>query len=196
MFLAWKKTCVKKVKRIITQNFRLQAAILEFEKCRLLILNTYFPCDSQKLDLTLDETVELTNLFQDISSLLHEYDGAFDVPVILGDLNFDNLRFTAHTQMINQFMEENSFFTAWEMFPIDFTFSNNQSRSTIDHFLLPDKFASTIIDARVVHDSENMSGHAPIYLQLDLLKSKNPVEKVERPPRLNWFYSTKEQRQQ
>ena len=194
LFIAWKKLFVRKVTRISTKNVRLQAAILEYENTKVFILNSYFPCDSQKSDLSLDEIEELTNLIEDISDLLKKYKADYDVPIILGDLNFDSRRFTSHVQTISQFFEDNSLFSVWDMFPVDFTYSCSQSMSIIDHFILPNNMAQIISDCGVFHDSENMSGHSPIYLKVDLLKSRNPVEKVERNPRLNWSFSSEEQR--
>ena len=160
----------------------------------IFILNSYFPCDSQKSYLSLDEIAELTNLTEDISDLLKKYKADYDVPIILGDLNFDSRRFTSHVQTICQFFEDNSLFSVWDMFPVDFTYSCSQSTSIIDHCILPNNMAQIISDCGVLHDSENMSGHSPIYLKVDLLKSRNPVDKVERKPRLNWTFSSEEQR--
>ena len=42
LFMAWKKNQVRKATRITSDNFRLQAAILEYENCKLLLINTYF----------------------------------------------------------------------------------------------------------------------------------------------------------
>ena len=42
LYMAWKKIQVKKAKRISSDNFRVQAVILEYDNCRLLLINTYF----------------------------------------------------------------------------------------------------------------------------------------------------------
>ena len=52
LFIAWKKTQMKKMTRIMSENFRIQAFILHNSNRRLFIINTYFPCDSQKFVLT------------------------------------------------------------------------------------------------------------------------------------------------
>ena len=47
----------------------------------------------------------------------------------------------------------------------------------------------------MIHVSENMSGHSPIYIKVDLEKANNPPEKVIRFPRLNWARSSAEQQE-
>ena len=86
--------------------------------------------------------------------------------------------------------------SVWDFSPVDFTFSAGNSRSTIDPFLISNTQPSIIQEAGVIHDSETMSGHSPIYIKVDLAKAiHNPPEKVSRNPRLNWSRSTPEQRE-
>ena len=68
LFIAWKKIQVKKVTRIVIENFRVQAVILEYSNCRMLLINTYFPCDSQKISLTDSKSADLHNLLNSIGT--------------------------------------------------------------------------------------------------------------------------------
>ena len=83
----------------------MQALILEYENCKILLINTYFPCDSQKLVLSDSEAAELQTLLTNISSLKHKYANKFDTAFILGDINYDNLRYTGHTIAVNNFLD-------------------------------------------------------------------------------------------
>ena len=76
------------------EHFIIQAVILEYERGKLLLSNTYFPFDAQKLVLSDEESAELRRLLIDISGLKHKYSKKFDTAFILGDLNFDDNRFT------------------------------------------------------------------------------------------------------
>ena len=105
LFIAWKKIFVKKATRLSTDNFRIQAAILEYENCKLLLINTYFPCDSQKLVLSDAESSDLQNLLASISSIKLKYSTKYDTAILLGDINYDSLRYTGHTQAINIYLE-------------------------------------------------------------------------------------------
>ena len=73
LYIAWKNSQVRKGIRIASENFRLQAVILEYQDCKVLLINTYFPCDSQKIILTNDESVELQNLLNEIDSIKEKY---------------------------------------------------------------------------------------------------------------------------
>ena len=195
LFIAWKKIQVKKATRLISDNFRIQAVILEYENCKLLLINTYFPCDSHRLTLSDLESTELHTLLNNISSLKHQYSPKFDTSIVLGDLNFDDIRYTGHTQAMNNFLEKQRFCSVWDSFPVDFTFTSGHSCSTLDHFLISNTQSNIVLDAGVMHDPENLSGHSPIFLKVDLAKANNPPEDLKRNPRLNWSRSSEEQRE-
>ena len=105
LYFAWKKVQVKKATRISSDNFRLQAVILEYENCKILLVNTYFPCDTQKQVLLDEEAAELQSLLSDISFLKRKYVKKYDTAIVLGDINYDNLRYTGHTQAINNLVQ-------------------------------------------------------------------------------------------
>ena len=191
--MAWKNIQVKKSTRISVDNFRIQAVILEFEYCNLLLFNTYFPCDSRKAVLSNEETEKLQNLLSDISSIKEKYSKKYGTSIIAGDINFDDNRYTGHTAAINTFLEQHRLCSAWDSFPIDFTFSFGQAVSTIDHFFISNSNLNILLEAGVLHDPENLSGHSQIYVKIDLVKASNPPEKLSKPPRLNWGRSSTDQ---
>ena len=192
--MVWKKIQVKKATRIATDNFRIQAAILEYEDCKLLLINTYFPCDSQKLELSNDEATELQNLLSTLHDIKNKYATKFDTSIVLGDINFDDTRYTGHTLAVNNFLENERLCSVWDSFPVDFTFSAGKSFSTIDHFFISNTQQDIIFEAGAIHDPENMSGHSPVYLKINLAKANNPPEKIFRNPRLNWCRSSPDQK--
>ena len=194
--MAWRKIQVKKSTRLGTDNFRLQAVILEYENCKLLLFNTYFPCDSKRLTLTDDESAELHSLLTSISTMKQKYSGKFDTAIVLGDINYDDDRFTGHTQAVNSFLENERLCSVWDIFPVEFTFAIGETRSTIDHFLISNTQSGIILEAGAIHDPENLSGHSPIYVKVDLNKANNPPEDIHRNPRLNWNRSTQLQKDQ
>ena len=191
LYIAWKNSQVRKGIRIASENFRLQAVILEYQDCKVLLINTYFPCDSQKIILTNDESVELQNLLNEIASIKEKYAKKFDISIIVGDINFDDSRYTGHTIAINTFLERQRLSSAWDFYPVDFTFSNGQTVSTIDHFFLSN--SNILLEGGALHDPDNVSGHSPVYIKIDLIKARNPQEKLFKAPRLNWDRSSPEQ---
>ena len=172
------KQQVKKSTQLTTDNFRIQAVILEYEDCKLLLINTYFSCDSQKLVLTDLESSELQNLLHEISSRKAMSSKKFDTAITLGDLNFDNNRFTGHTQAVTNFLEAKRLCSVWNYNPVDFTFPCGSSLSTIDHFLISKTQEYIVLEAGPIHDAENVSGHSHIYLKIDLAKANNPPKKI------------------
>ena len=109
LFMAWKKIQVKKATRIICDNFQIQAAILEYESCKLLLINTYFLCDSQNVVLSIGEAQELQNILYNINSIKEKYATKFDTLIVLGDINCDDTRYTGHTLAVNTFLEIKDF---------------------------------------------------------------------------------------
>ena len=56
--------------------------------------NKYFPCDSRNAVLTETEAAEIQTMLHDITTLKQKYASKFDTSMILGDLNYDDLRLT------------------------------------------------------------------------------------------------------
>ena len=121
--------------------------------------------------------------------LKQEYFGRYDFSVVIGDLNFDINRFSGHTQAINSFLEREDMFSVWSVFSADFTFAYGNSLSTIDHFIVPYSKSNVVLDSGAIHDLDNLSGHAPIFMKSNLEKACNKSEECRRNPRINWGYS-------
>ena len=87
-----------------------------FEK--YVLLNVYFPTDPK---VNVFDELELLKCLGDIKYYLDMFpDKKF---VIGGDFNSDFSRQTRFTNLVHEFFMENSLFTAWSHFFVDFTFS-------------------------------------------------------------------------
>ena len=53
-----------------------------------------------------------------------------------------------------------------------------------------------ILEAGAVHDADNLSGHSPIFVEVDLAKANNSKEEIKRNPRLNWVGSSSDQKEE
>ena len=97
-------------------------------------------------------------------------DNIFSSVLLLGDINCDFLRKTGHVNMVDSFITEKSFIKSWSKFPVDFTRSQQNENqfisSTLDHFFWNEDLDEQIIDAGVLHSSDNDSDHSPIYCVL------------------------------
>ena len=130
----------------------------------------------------------------DISFIKIQYSKKYDTSIIAGDINFDDNRYTGHTQAINNYLLEKGLSSIWEYIPGDFTFAAGSSFSTIDHFFIPSNQTNMVVEAGSIHDSENLSGHCPIFVKLNLKKASKPQEDIVKKPRLNWNNSSTQQR--
>lgn len=61
--------------------------------------------------------------------------------------------------------------SVWSLFPIDFPFGLGDAFSTNDHFFISSLQPDVDHDAGVIHDPENLSGPARIYMKLKLNKA-------------------------
>ena len=79
-------------------------------------------------------------LISDITNTIRDNRNKFDAHCIIGDLNTDFDRISsAHVTTVNNFIFEEQLSRLWNNYNVDFTFSQNNSVSTIDHFLLSNK---------------------------------------------------------
>ena len=101
--------------------------------------------------------------------------------ILVGDLNADFVRKSAHVQATCQFIENLNLYCAWQKFEIDFTHVheiNDMSYvSTIDHLFWSDNICDLVVDAGVIHSVDNPSDHSPVYCVIKNLKlSSNNVK--------------------
>ena len=160
----WKSSLNDKVKVVSHHSSRVHA--VEFDS-KLIIINSYFPCDSQSNNF--NET-ELVKCLEDINNIISIYPN--HKIVITGDLNCDFSRNTPFVNLIRNFIMDRNLTDVWWSFPVDFTYSfistNRVSHSTIDHFLVSDNIQPCVNEASVIHLGDNLSNHEPIFLSLNL----------------------------
>ena len=192
----WKNSLNKYVKPInIPNSTRTQAITLNNN---LIIINSYFPCDTQ--DENFNE-FELIKCLEEISGIItahpnHEI-------LIAGDLNTDFGRDSPFVSLVRDFMMNLNLSAAWWLNPVDFTFSftrnNRTSFSTLDHFLLCDYLQSHIKDSSVIHLGDNLSGHDPIYISVEprvapALHNSSTIKDNDFINKPSWDKATDEQK--
>ena len=181
MFIALPITMREKVKDVSPSSFRLQAAILDLDHHKLLLLNTYFPTDSA------ENEVEAIVLCAEIKKIIEENE--FDMFLWTGDVNCDFNRHSSHVKLLDDILTKLELMRSWNRFPIDFTHITEKNgrtfTSTIDHFFWSKSVDSSIEDAGVITLPDNMSDHCPIYCKLKLsgrLYSKAEDENTKKIP--------------
>ena len=183
-----------KTDRVSTNNFRIQAQILNFSASKILWINTYFPTDPGNCNL--DEE-ELHELLGEIENVMDNAD--FDDILWNGDLNFDKSRSSAFVNIVTRFLEKVGLESAWDYFPVDYTHIHTdlKATSTLDHFVMNKRLINLISDCGVLHLGDNPSRHSPIILKLKVgeipIKSKKVPHKSRNPA---WFKASQDDKDQ
>ena len=160
----WRNSLNTSVKQVNIQSNRVHA--VEFDS-KVILINTYFPCDTQNNKF--NET-ELANCLEDINNIISSYPN--HKVIVGGDMNCDFSRNTPFVNIIRDFIMDRNLTAAWWSSPVDFTFSysngNSVKHSTIDHFLMSDNIQPFMNEATAIHLGDNLSNHEPIYMSLNL----------------------------
>ena len=87
-----------------------------------------------------------------------------------GDLNWDMARVTFFSRTMAAFVEKLGLVSLWSSHPVNYTYvhTDNKSVSTIDHFLLSPRLLHLVEGCGVVERGDNLSGHCPIWVSLNL----------------------------
>ena len=191
--LIWHKSFDHITSRIqVKNNSRIQYMSLDLPGCKMLILNSYFPQDTQ--NNSYDEQ-DLLGCLSTIENILQT--NTHDQAMLVGDLNSDFSRDTRFVRTVKTFCAAQGLLTAWSLFPIDFSYCSpcNTAFSLVDHIMFSEDLAENVINAGVIHRGDNVSGHSPVYLQLSLAcLPKRPEVVTERPPKQNWKEATEADR--
>jgi exonuclease III len=165
--IIWKADLACTVDALATNSNRICAMRIVCNAFKLLIIAVYMPYEGGP-GSTADYTEELSV----IESLINLYD---DCHVIVGgDFNVDFSRDASlHTAMLHDFCANIDLRPAitHANSQVDFTYHFNMDRySVIDHFMLSSVlFDSAIKCVSVIHDTDNISDHEPVVIELSLV---------------------------
>ena len=129
--LSRKSLAVRK-DRVITTNPRIQAQILNFDRSRLLWINSYLPNDP--LTVEFDEE-ELLEVLTEIEKILDN--SQYDDVLWCGDLNWEMSRQTGFSVTVKTFLDRLGLISLWEHHEVDYTHvhTDDKSFTTLDHFV-------------------------------------------------------------
>ena len=160
-----KKTNKIKKLRLKTDSYRVQAQVLFLPTTRLLWLNSYMPVDPQTISYGSDE---LNIVLAEVERIIDTAE--FDDIIWMADFNWDKIRNTGFTNVMNNFVKKLELHDAWDTFPVDYTHIHTdlKSMSTIDRILVNKRLIGCLVDAGALHLGDNLSRHSPIMVKLDL----------------------------
>ena len=162
MFIAVPNEIKEKVIDISPSMWRIQAVLVNTSQSVLLVINSYLCTDNKTQSIDVTDLIETLDV---ISEILENNE--FNDIIWTGDINADFIRKTGHVHKVNDFLQELNFKKSWDKFSIDFTHSCELNDIThtavIDHFFWNEGLEEHIVEAGVLHISENTSDHCPIY---------------------------------
>ena len=79
---------------------------------------------------------------------------------------------------------------SWNTFDIDYTHIHTDDLSTakLDHFLWPGGLKDNIMDGGVLHLTENLSRHSPIWIKLNVNNVRTHTEEIKTSERQNFGF--------
>ena len=175
MFTAIPSSIKEIVKDVSPPTSRVQSIIIENAFNKIMLINTYFPQDPRCDNF---DEADLLLTLSDIKITIMNHD--FDQLVWAGDINADFKRNTKFVRLIEDFICEMNLFKSWDAYEIDYTHVAEKNDityvSTIDHFFWNSTATDSIIDAGVLHLSDNFSDHCPVYCKIKtrIVKRKSP----------------------
>ena len=192
MFIAVPSYMKESVTDVSPLSSRIQCLLIETVGDKILLLNTYFPTDP-KCD-EFDESDLLTTLSEINTALMNHN---FDRLVWAGDINADFKRNTRFVKIVDEFICELDIRKSWDSYNVDFTHCHELNGmlhvSTIDHFIWNSTAVDSILDAGVLHLSENLSDHSPVYCKVKSVverKQSTSIDYVKTLQRPSWKNAT------
>ena len=173
-------------------HWRLQAVIISPPSSKTLLINSYFPTDSQAVNINI-QLQELGEIIDIIKNLIEAH--PCDAVVWAGDINADFSRNSAHVRLVKETMEDLKISTAWERFGADFTCISDvggvSRTSVLDHISFSEGLAGALSDAGVIHLVENRSDHSPIYAVFEsIIVKQDSSEAHEHIAKPSWKRSS------
>ena len=174
--------------RVKTDNYRIQAQVLNFQTSRILWINSYFPTDPQTM---MYDDSELLDVLRDLTKIVETTE--YTDIVLNGDLNWDPRRNTGFSKAVKSFVAKAGLVPLWEVHPVDFTHIHTDMSATsiLDHFLVTERLVPLVDECKALHLGDNMSRHSPILLKLrvgEIPTKKKVASSVPRKP--NWQKAT------
>ncbi len=182
----WRSDISQNVSKLSIDSNRLCAIRLNLNGHCLIIVCLYLPTDThgnafnqQSIEMILGEirTLKLTYPYDDF--------------IVAGDFNVDLDRKTPMVEFVNNSMTNVlSLDSLWKYYSVDFTFESmitENTRSTIDHFYVPQSFVLTCTDAGVLHHTHNTSDHSVIYVKFKCMVHNRSMNNVNMKSRPAWY---------
>ena len=199
MFIAVPSSIKSQINNVSPKHSRVQAICLRSENSNILIINSYFPTDTNA-PLNSQITDDLEDTLFCIETVLTNND--YRQVFLTGDINCNFLKKTMHVKNVSEFLDRNGLLKAWDTFNIDFTHTHEANGVTrtavLDHFFWKNTSnTNSVKDAGVIHHVNNKSDHEPVYCVFEVESSPIELENVKHAPKPkpSWKLATSEDKE-
>ena len=154
------------ISHVPTDSRRLCACICDFkDNTRLLVINTYMPCDGSDIAMFLDE-------LQNIAGIIEHYND-INYVIVGGDFNADLERtYSLRGSVLKSFCSNFDLHLCVtnDVARIEFTYFNefSNAKSVVDHFLISENLSEKLFHYECLQDGNNLSDHMPLMMSLFL----------------------------
>ena len=163
--IIWKTNIECNIKIIKCISKRLCAIKVIVDEFKFIIFNVYMSTDP---GIGNYDVAEYKEVLQEISVILLNADT--QIFILGGDWNSDISRNNVQTNTFLSFIEEESLFLClnFEDAIVPYTFHNDNSNSTIDHFLVTKNITQYITRYESLFSVDDFSDHVPLKLELNV----------------------------
>ena len=188
--IVYKTSIQASAEEIHCQHTRLCAALVCFNSYnKILLINTYMPCDSRMRDANYDVYVDVLS---EIDRVIHATGASY--AIIGGDLNTDLSRTTPQALCLREFLKSRDLISCINLncANVPYTFIGANCTSIIDHFIIPSFIADSIQKYNIV-DNHLISDHVPVCLELNQCVSHIDLQEIRHVCMTAWYEATDDQ---
>ena len=163
--ILWKTNFNGRIKKIPCISKRLCAVEVIQGNFKFIVFNVYMPTDPGAGNYEISDFIDVLN---EITIILLNADTQNSI--LGGDWNSDISRDNVQSKTFLYFIREQSLSLClnYNYANVPFTFHNENSRSTVDHFLVTNNMFASISKYKSLFLVDDFSDHVPLKLELDI----------------------------
>ena len=191
--ILWKNNFNGKIKKIKCNSKRLCAIEVLQENFRFILINVYMPTDPGPGNHDIPEFKEVLDEITII--LLNSNTENF---ILGGDWNSDISRNSVQSNTFLSFVREQSLSLCLNnnIANVPYTFHNENSTSTLDHFVVSNAFFASMLKYESLFLVDDFSDHIPLKLELSVNVNYNDVVSRAHISSTAWHKCTNNQKQE
>ena len=171
------------VEKISTHSKKMCTVKISSENTSLILFNIYMPVDTGRQGR---ELMEFNEILDEIKTIVADY--APQNVVLGGDFNADMARNNFQSVALNSFVSNENLFLCLNsnIANVPYTRDQNQTTSTIDHFIVSNNLSSKLCKYETLFIHNNFSDHLPLLIEMELELVYIEIPKVNLSSKTKW----------